>query len=135
MKEELKSILSKEKAMLKNLLEALDKQYAMIVKNDVFGLEAIVEDIQLSNKAVAEQEVKRRALTQGNSMNEIINSYKDEELEELYKDIRVLLNELQLQKDSNELLLKQNISYTNQILNLINPNRGSKTYNSTGKIR
>lgn len=135
MKEELKSVLSNEKAVLKSLLEALDKQYAMIIKNDIFGMEAIVEDIKISNKAVAEQEVKRRALTKGNPMSEVINSFNDQELEELYKDIRTLLNELELQKDSNELLIKQNISYTNQMLNLIKPSRESKTYNSTGKIR
>lgn len=135
MVEELKKVLLEEEQELRALLDLLDKQYKLTIKKEVFGLEAIVEEIKTKNKEVAESEVKRRKLLGNNSMKDFVLNSQDKELEEIYRRIQKLLNEIKLQKDTNELLIKQHLGFTNKILNLINPKRNVTTYNSYGSIR
>ena len=135
MKSTLNSIMLRELDALRVLLALLDTQHKLILNNDLFGLEAIVEDIQKANKTIAEIEMERRALTKGEAMSKIIADLADEETENNYNLVKNLLNELQLQKDTNEMLLKQNLTFTAKILNVINPHREAKTYNSYGKFK
>ncbi len=135
MVEELKKVLLEEEQELRALLDLLDKQYKLTIKKEVFGLEAIVEEIKTKNKEVAESEVKRRKLLGNNSMKDFVLNSQDKELEEIYRRIQKLLNEIKLQKDTNELLIKQHLGFTNKILNLINPKRNVTTYNSYGNIK
>jgi len=135
MVEELKKVLLEEEQELRALLDLLDKQYKLTIKKEVFGLEAIVEEIKTKNKEVAESEVKRRKLLGNNSMKDFVLNSQDKELEEIYRRIQKLLNEIKLQKDTNELLIKQQLGFTNKILNLINPKRNVTTYNSYGNIK
>ncbi|WP_294379276.1 flagellar export chaperone FlgN [uncultured Clostridium sp.] len=37
-------------------------------------------------------------------------------------------------KNTNELLLKQQLIFTNKMLNIINPDKEAKTYNSYGNL-
>ncbi len=135
MKEELNNIMLDEIEALKKLLALLEKQYELVLKKDIFGLEALIDEIQECNKEVAQQEVKRRNLIKEDSMSKVIDSLGDEELDTNYRNIKKLLEEVILQKDDNELILKQSLSYTNQILRLINPSREFNTYKITGKIQ
>ncbi|SHI58708.1 FlgN protein [Clostridium amylolyticum] len=135
MREELKVIMKNEYEALSNLLYLMDKQYALIMKKDIFGLDKIIEEIQWCNKKVAETEVARRKLSQGKAMKDIINVSSDEELDNLYRNIVKILEEITLQKDTNELLIKQSLSYTNRMLSYINPNRNTVTYDSYGKFK
>ncbi len=135
MREELKVIMKSEYEALSNLLYLMDKQYALIMKKDIFGLDKIIEEIQWCNKKVAETEVARRKLSQGKAMKDIINVSSDEELDNLYRNIVKILEEITLQKDTNELLIKQSLSYTNRMLSYINPNRNTVTYDSYGKFK
>ncbi|MDB1941288.1 MULTISPECIES: flagellar export chaperone FlgN [Clostridium] len=131
----LRDILYDEEKELKELLILLDKQYKLIIAKDIFGMESIVEDIKQKNKDVAEIEVTRRRLLGNQSIKEVILNSKDEELENEYRRIQNLLNEMILQKDTNDLLIKQQLSFTNKLLNLINPKRDIPTYNSYGSIK
>ncbi|EEH98387.1 flagellar export chaperone FlgN [Clostridium tertium] len=131
----LRDILYDEEKELKELLILLDKQYKLIIAKDIFGMESIVEDIKQKNKDVAEIEVSRRRLLGNQSIKEVILNSKDEELENEYRRIQNLLNEMILQKDTNDLLIKQQLSFTNKLLNLINPKRDIPTYNSYGSIK
>lgn len=135
MVEELKKILIEEERELKGLLDLLDKQYELTIKKEIYALESIVEDIISKNKDVAETEVKRRKLLGNNSMSDVVINSQDKELDEIYRRIQKLLNEIKLQKDTNELLIKQQLSFTNKILSLINPKRNVTTYNSYGNIK
>lgn len=131
----LKNILYFEEEKLRELLELLDKQYKLILNKDIFGMESVVEEIKLKNKEVAEAEVKRRRYLGNESIREYIENSKDESLDYSYRRIQKLLNEMILQKDTNELLIKQQLSFTNKILNIINPKKDAATYNSYGNIR
>lgn len=134
MKEILKEILSKEKESLERLLINLEKQHEYIIKKDIFKMEAVVEEIQASNKEVAEWEVKRRKTVGDKDFQNYVWESEDKDLELLYREIRKLLEILKLQKETNELLIKQSLVFTNKLLNLINPRRDMDTYNSYGKI-
>jgi flagellar biosynthesis/type III secretory pathway chaperone len=127
-------IILKEHAALKKLLLLLEKQHGLILKNDIFGLEAIVEEIQNCNKEVAQVEVERRSLVKGNSMTALVQSFNDEEIDDNFRSVKMLLSELQLQKDTNELLIRQGLSFSARILNIINPGNNVKTYNAYGKL-
>ncbi|MBL4932900.1 MULTISPECIES: flagellar protein FlgN [Clostridium] len=135
MSESIKEIFVEEKKSLMKLMNILEKQHGYIINKEIFNLEGIVEEIQEVNKEVAQWEVKRRRATSGLDLVDYINNNKDEELENLYREIRMLLEELRLQKDTNELLIKQQLSFTNRLLTLINPRRDIDTYNSYGKIK
>ncbi|WP_055071337.1 flagellar export chaperone FlgN [Clostridium massiliamazoniense] len=130
----LKNIIDEESIGLKKLLKLLDKQYKLIMSNDPIEVESIVDEIKLCNKEIAELEVKRRRVLNGVSLKEIVFNSKDKELEELFREAKKLVELLKLQKESNELLLKQQISYNTKMLMILNPNRQAKTYNSYGRI-
>ncbi|WP_027633894.1 flagellar protein FlgN [Clostridium hydrogeniformans] len=135
MKEALKKILNEEEEGLKQLLKLLEEQYNFIIKKDVFKLESMVDKIKLCNKNIAEIEVRRREVLGKLSMKDYINSSEDEELKNLYSNINSLIHNLTIQKDSNDLLIKQNLSFVNKMLAYINPERSAPTYNSYGKVR
>ena len=131
----LNEILIKEELKLKELLELLDKQYQLILKKDVFALESLVEEMKIKNKEVAEVEVERRKLLGNNSIKEYILKSNNEDLDKSYRNINKLLNEMILQKDTNDLLIKQQLSFTNKLLNIMNPKKEASVYNSYGNIR
>lgn len=134
MKDLLKDIMKKEYNALKDLLLSLEEQHDFFLKNDNFALENIVETIDINNSSIAKLEVERRKITGENSMNVIIDKFKDEELENSYRNIKKLLQEIKVQKESNELLFRQGLVFTNRMLNIFSPNKNLKTYNSLGRI-
>ncbi|WP_300383461.1 flagellar protein FlgN [Clostridium sp.] len=133
--EELKKVLLLEEKEIRELLNILENQHKLIIKKDIFGLEAIVEEIQNKNKLVAESEVNRRKVIKQRSLKEVVNNSKDEELDLIYRNIQKLLEEIVLQKETNDLLLKQQLTFTNRMLNIINPKREIPTYNSYGNMK
>lgn len=134
MNTELIQIIRNENEALKHLLSLLQKQYEYIMKKDVFSLEEIVEDIKESNKVIAQSEVTRRKLVGTRSINLLVFESGDKILEEEFRNIKKIIREVQYQKETNEMLLKQEIGYNTQILNIINPRREIKTYTSMGNL-
>lgn len=135
MEKELKDIMILEKEALDSLLKLLEEQFSLLIKKDIFALDAMVDKIKLCNKDVAEYEVKRRGILGNLSLKEVIENSSDKELKSIFSDITFILNDLKIQKDSNDLLIKQSLSFTNKMLSHINPKRTSPTYNSYGKIK
>lgn len=135
MVDKLIKVLVKEETELKKLLVLLDEQFKLIMSKDVFGMEEIVERFQTCNKGIAEFEVERRKLVGPRSMREMIKEFNDEELDNLYRGIKKLIEVITLQKDTNETLIKQQLGYTAKMLSIINPTREVKTYNSYGNMR
>lgn len=134
MKKELNNIIVNEIEAVNKLLAALEKQYSCLVKSEAVVLENCALEIEECNRNIAAFEMKRREITKGRAMSEIVNEIDDNELEDNYRKIRGLLEEVKLQKDTNELLIKQGLGYTNRILNILNPSRTPKTYNANGKV-
>ena len=135
MKEKLNNVIIQEIEAIGTLLVELEEQHRCIVVNDIFGLEACVNKIKAANKSIAHMEVERRSLVGNRAMREIIEEFNDTEFEDNYYKIKNLLQEVVLQKDTNELLIKQGLSFTNRILNVLNPVREIRTYNAYGKVK
>ncbi|NOW06013.1 flagellar protein FlgN [Clostridium beijerinckii] len=131
---ELIKLIQNQEEELKKLLELLETQYKMIMGKDVFGLEGLVDKINECGKKIAKIEVERRKLIGGKSMPEIVNSSDNKELKEVYRDIGITMEKTTQQKDTNDILLKQQIMFTNKMLNIMNPSREIKTYNSYGNL-
>lgn len=128
------SILTTEEVELQKLLVLLENQHKLIVNKEVFKLEAIVDEIKLANKSVAQAEVARRKLVNGKTMKSIIAETGNKDLDQAYRRIKRTLKSIEIQNETNDMLLKQQLIYTNKLLNIINPKRDVKTYNSYGKI-
>lgn len=133
--DKLTEVLVKEDKALKNLLVLLDEQFKLIMSKNVFGMEEMVERLQTCNKGIAEFEVERRKLIGNKSMRQVVKTIDNDNLDNLYRKIQKLLEEIILQKDTNEALIKQQLGYVNKMLNIINPRRDVKTYNSYGNLR
>ena len=134
MSNELTIVIKNEGEALKKLLSLLEKQYKHVMKKEVFELEALVDEIKLVNKEVAQAEVERRKLVGQRSMREIVNTSNDEELDNSYREINRIILAVKQRKETNELLIRQQMSFNNQVLNIINPRREMKTYNSYGNL-
>lgn len=135
MSNKLKDVLTLEEEKLRELLSLLDKQHKLVLNKDVFGMESVAEEIKIKNKEVAEVEVNRRRFLGNTSIKDYIASSNSTDLDNAYRSIQRLLNEMILQKDTNELLIKQQLSFTNKLLNLMNPKKDAATYNSYGNIK
>lgn len=134
--EKLIYVFEKEKEALKILLNLLEQQHEYLTKEDVFALDAIVKKIENANKDVASLEMERRSITGEQSIREIVKNFGNENLDLLYREIQHLLHELKTQKDSNDILIRQGLGFTTQILDFINPSgKTTKTYNSYGKVK
>lgn len=134
MEKQLLEILQQELKAMEKLLGVLEEQYEFLVKQDVFKLESIVEDIEEAGRELARCESKRRGLVGKISLKEITERVKNEEITLVCDEINKVIAALQLQKDSNDLLIKQSLSYTNAMLAMISPKQEKLTYNGYGKI-
>lgn len=132
---ELNRIILEEHKALQALLEALEEQFEYLTKREVFALDKITQKIELCAREVARLEVGRRQITNGEAMSKIVSELRNEELENNYRDIKNLLEAIQTQKETNEVIIRQGLGFTTQMLNVINPDRGPKTYNAYGKRR
>jgi flagellar biosynthesis/type III secretory pathway chaperone len=133
--EDLNRIIIEEIKALEVLLGCLDRQHEYIAKDDVFKMEAVVEDINNCNKKIAKLEMERRNITKGESMEQIVNASDYSELDENYRKARKLVEELKVQKETNEILIKQGLGYTTRMLQVLNPDRQPKTYGAYGKMK
>lgn len=134
MTEELIKLIKAQSEELKELLMLLETQYKMIMEKDVFGLEGIVDKLNECSKKIAQYEMNRRKILGNESISELVNKSDNKELKDNYISIQEILNKVMLQKDTNDLLLKQQIMFNNKMLNIMNPNREIKTYNSYGNL-
>jgi len=135
MTDKLKILLKNQNEEFTKLLKLLETQKKMILSKDVMGLEGIVDEIQFVSKEIAKIEIERRKITGDKKVKEIVKASNDESLESIYSNLRETLDKLAMQKETNDLLLKQELLFTNKMLALMNPDKQIKTYNSYGSIR
>lgn len=134
MTEELIILIKSQSEELEELLKLLETQYKMIMEKDVFGLEGLVDKLNECSKRIAQSEMNRRKLLGNESISELVKNSNNIQLKDNYSNIQDVLNKVMLQKDTNDLLLKQQIMFNNKMINIINPNREIKTYNSYGNL-
>jgi len=135
MKDKLKEILTQEAKSLKTLLTSLDEQYLGLINNEAIKLEVIVKQIDNNCREIAKWEVQRRSLLGDKEISLVIRELSDKELDIDYRNIKKLVAQVQVQKESNEMLIKQGLGFSTKILDILNPDRTPKTYKSNGKRR
>jgi flagellar biosynthesis/type III secretory pathway chaperone len=128
-------IIIKETAALKTLLDLLDEQHELLIKNDIKELEDIVLKMEYCNKQIAEAEVERRKLIKGISMKAVVDEAQNDELNKNYRYIQRLISEIQVQKETNDMLIKLGLGFSTRILRILNPDKTPKVYNSYGKLK
>lgn len=134
MNPELKLVMFEEKKFLHELLDLLDKQYEAIVDKELMILETLTERIEEAGKNLAAIEIKRRGLVKDDSFSELIENCDDTHVKEVYEEIKSILNNLELQKNTNDTIIKQNLFFTNKMISVIKPSKSTGTYNSYGKV-
>lgn len=129
----IKLMIDQEKDLSK-LLELLEIQCKMVVKKDLFGLEGLVDKLITVSKEIAKEEIQRRKILGENNISKLVKDSHNIELEQAYTNIKNTLKKVMSQKETNEMLLKQQLLFTNKMLTMMNPDRRIKTYNSTGNF-
>ena len=129
----IKLMINQEKD-LKYLLELLKNQHKMIIEKDLFGLEGLVDKLNECGKKIAKEEIERRKILGENSILEVVNKSNNDELIQVYSNIRNTLKDTLAEKETNDLLLKQHILFNTKMLNIMNPSRTIKTYTSYGSL-
>jgi len=134
MKEKLKGILLYEKLEVEEMLNLMDIQYRLLLSGDPLEIQNITTKLDQASRKIAKLEISRRELLQGKEIKTYIHEENDEELDSLYRRLKQLVQLSIYQKDTNEVLLKQSISYTSRIIGILNPDRTIKTYNAYGRV-
>lgn len=135
MKEKLKEIFKHEFDALTALLASLNEQFIALTHNEALKLEAIVGKLDGNCREIAKWEVERRNLLAGKEISVVIAGIGDKQLDTDYRSIKKLVAAVQVQKDSNDMLIRQGFAFTTKILNILNPDRTPKTYKSNGRRR
>lgn len=132
---ELIGLIKEQDNRLKELMELLQMQYEFIVNKNLFGLEDLVDQINDCSKRVAEVELRRRNLMGNSSLTQFVSEQNNEELKKAYENIKKTLDEVKVKKETNDILLKQRLSFNSRMLAILNPSREIKTYNSYGSLK
>ncbi len=128
-------LMKEQEKSLNELLILLKVQRKMIGEKDNFGLEGIVDKMTVCSKKIAQSEIDRRKLLGDKSIKQIVADSDNSDLIETYTCIHDILNTILIEKETNDMLLKQELILGNKILSMINPNRETKTYNSYGNLK
>ncbi|MGL5693693.1 MAG: flagellar protein FlgN [Peptostreptococcaceae bacterium] len=134
MTSELKVIIFEEKNMLQELLNLLDDQYKLILEKDLLKIQNVSNYLDNVGKKIASIELKRREHTKNKDFKEIVYECDDEHVKETYESIKSLLNDIQKQKEVNEILIKQQLFFTGKMINAIKPSKNIGVYNSYGNV-
>lgn len=135
MKPELKVIIYEEKRILKELLDLLDMQHNYILSKDIIQMDKVSCMIDDLAKELADLELRRISIIgKTEKFSKIIESCQDDHLITSYKDIKSILHMINIQKDKNEILIKQGLFFNKKMMNLIMPSKKMATYNAYGKI-
>ncbi|MPN01617.1 hypothetical protein SDC9_148827 [bioreactor metagenome] len=135
MNSQLKVIIFEEKNIIKNLLTLLDEQYSLIIDKDVIKMDKIAKELDEAAKDLARIEIKRRNIMGSEaSMKEVVEDSNDEKVKQAYEEIQTTLKMIEIQKEANEILIKQRLFFTKKMINCIKPNKGIGTYNAYGQV-
>lgn len=135
MNSQLKVIIFEEKNIIKNLLTLLDEQYNLIIDKDVIKMDKIAKKLDEVAKDLARIEIKRRNIMGSEaSMKEVVEASNDEKIKQAYEEIQTTLKMIEIQKEANEILIKQRLFFTKKMINCIKPNKGIGTYNAYGQV-
>lgn len=135
MSPELKVIIYEQRKMFKELLNLLDEQYDLILGKDPTLLDKIARKLENVSRDIAKLEIQRRNIVGSDfSMRTLIEENDDKNIKEAYEEIKSTIKMIEVQKESNHVILKQKLFFTKKMLNVIKPSQGTGTYNYCGQV-
>ena len=135
MSPELKVIIYEQRKMFKELLNLLDEQYDLILGKDPTLLDKIAKKLENVSRDIAKLEIQRRNIVGSDfSMGTLIEENEDKNIKEAYEEIKSTIKMIEVQKESNHVILKQKLFFTKKMLNVIKPSQGTGTYNYCGQV-
>ena len=135
MSPELKVIIYEQRKMFKELLNLLDEQYDLILGKDPTVLDKIARKLENVSRDIAKLEIQRRNIVGSDfSMGTLIEENDDKNIKEAYEEIKSTIKMIEIQKESNHVILKQKLFFTKKMLNVIKPSQGTGTYNYCGQV-
>lgn len=135
MSPELKVIIYEQRKMFKELLNLLDEQYDLILGKDPTLLDKIARKLENVSRDIAKLEIQRRNIVGSDfSMGNLIEENDDKNIKEAYEEIKSTIKMIEVQKESNHVILKQKLFFTKKMLNVIKPSQGTGTYNYCGQV-
>ncbi|UOW67204.1 flagellar protein FlgN [Paraclostridium bifermentans] len=135
MNPELKVIIYEQRKLFKEVLRLLDEQYDLILGKDAKSLEKLVKELENASSDIAKLEIKRRNIVDSNfSMASLIEESDDKNIKEVYEEIKQTIKMIEIQKESNDTILKQKLFFNKKILNVLKPSQGIGTYNYSGQV-
>ena len=135
MSPELKVIIYEQRKMFKELLNLLDEQYDLILGKDPTLLDKIARKLENVSRDIAKLEIQRRNIVGSDfSMGTLIEKNDDKNIKEAYEEIKSTIKMIEVQKESNHVILKQKLFFTKKMLNVIKPSQGTGTYNYCGQV-
>ncbi|MCU9810288.1 MULTISPECIES: flagellar protein FlgN [Paraclostridium] len=135
MSPELKVIIYEQRKMFKELLNLLDEQYDLILGKDPTLLDKIARKLENVSRDIAKLEIQRRNIVGSDfSMGTLIEENDDKNIKEAYEEIKSTIKMIEVQKESNYVILKQKLFFTKKMLNVIKPSQGTGTYNYCGQV-
>ena len=135
MSPELKVIIYEQRKMFKELLNLLDEQYDLILGKDPTLLDKIARKLENVSRDIAKLEIQRRNIVGSDfSMGALIEKNDDKNIKEAYEEIKSTIKMIEVQKESNHVILKQKLFFTKKMLNVIKPSQGTGTYNYCGQV-
>ncbi len=135
MSPELKVIIYEQRKMFKELLNLLDEQYDLILGKDPTLLDKISRKLENVSRDIAKLEIQRRNIVGSDfSMGTLIEENDDKNIKEAYEEIKSTIKMIEVQKESNHVILKQKLFFTKKMLNVIKPSQGTGTYNYCGQV-
>lgn len=135
MNPELKVIIYEQRKLFKELLNSLDEQYDLMLGKDATLLDKVVKKLENTSRDIAKLEIQRRNIVGSDfSMSSLIEKTNDENIKEAYEEIKQTIKMIEIQKESNQILLKQKLFFNKKMLNTLKPNQGIGTYNYCGQV-
>ncbi|WGX75674.1 flagellar protein FlgN [Paraclostridium bifermentans] len=135
MSPELKVIIYEQRKLFKELLNLLDEQYDLILGKDPTLLDKIARKLENVSRDIAKFEIQRRNIVGSDfSMGTLIEENDDKNIKEAYEEIKSTIKMIEVQKESNHVILKQKLFFTKKMLNVIKPSQGTGTYNYCGQV-
>lgn len=135
MNPELKVIIYEQRKLFRELLNLLDEQYDLILGKDALLLEKVTKKLENASRDIAKLEIQRRNIVGSDfRMGSLVEKSDDKNIKEAYEEIKQTIKMIELQKESNQTLLKQKLFFNKKMLNMLKPNQGIGTYNYSGQV-
>lgn len=137
MNNRLKEIMKSELTLLETLLNLLDNQYNLLVspKKDIVEISNVAEQIDMHLRDIVSFELEKKNILGDSSLSKIVENENDEEMSEIYTKTLQVLDVISMQKNTNDMFIKQQLFFTKSMIRAITPKKNAEMYDSFGKIR